>query len=286
LLLLGAGVLVEYASSINFSWRPTWHTPSTEIATADDDVAEESEAVTLQRKWQQAFSSASRAPPKAPSLLSAAVSAILLVLGLLLTAAGVLQGGESHLVVPLIIDTDMSFDVDDVGAICIAHALMDRGEADLLAVVHSSGYPEGIGAASALNEWYGHHSVKLGAYKGCVYRRALALAPDSSVAIAVIGFATNIAPLLRSSPDEISTLSGRDLVARKVKLIVWQESCLSRHALLRRPLERLHLSQGGWYEPLHANGKPTFNWDCGGCCGYTSVGCLGARATAALALDV
>ena len=33
----------------------------------------------------------------------------------------------------LIIDTDMSSDCDDVGAVCMAHALMDRGEADLLA---------------------------------------------------------------------------------------------------------------------------------------------------------
>ena len=30
--------------------------------------------------------------------------------------------------VPLIIDTDASFDVDDVVAICMAHALMDNGE--------------------------------------------------------------------------------------------------------------------------------------------------------------
>lgn len=41
--------------------------------------------------------------------------------------------------VPLIIDTDMSFDVDDVGALCVAHALMDNGEADLLAVMANSG---------------------------------------------------------------------------------------------------------------------------------------------------
>ena len=27
-------------------------------------------------------------------------------------------------------------------AICAAHAMMDRGEANLMAVVHSSGYPE------------------------------------------------------------------------------------------------------------------------------------------------
>ena len=31
--------------------------------------------------------------------------------------------------VPLIFDTDMSIDVDDVGALCVAHALADAGDA-------------------------------------------------------------------------------------------------------------------------------------------------------------
>ena len=43
--------------------------------------------------------------------------------------------------VPLIIDTDASADVDDVVAICLAHKLQDRGEADILAIVHDAGLP-------------------------------------------------------------------------------------------------------------------------------------------------
>ena len=39
----------------------------------------------------------------------------------------VVSGGQ----VPLIIDTDASFDVDDVVAICMAHALMDAGEVEI-----------------------------------------------------------------------------------------------------------------------------------------------------------
>ena len=66
----------------------------------------------------------------------------------------------------LIIDTDMSSDCDDVGAVCLAHALMDAGEADLLAVVHNTGLLEGVGAVSALNAWYGRDSLPVGAYKG------------------------------------------------------------------------------------------------------------------------
>ena len=67
---------------------------------------------------------------------------------------------------PLIVDTDMSFDVDDVGALCMAHALHDLGEASLLAVMHNSGYPQGIGAASVLAHYYGHDDIPLGAYQG------------------------------------------------------------------------------------------------------------------------
>ena len=43
----------------------------------------------------------------------------------------------------MIIDTDASFDVDDVVAICMAHSLADRGETEILAIVHDAGIPEG-----------------------------------------------------------------------------------------------------------------------------------------------
>ena len=68
--------------------------------------------------------------------------------------------------VPLIIDTDMGFDVDDVGAVCMANELMILGEADILAIVHDTGYKKGIGGVSAINHYYGHDSIPLGAYKG------------------------------------------------------------------------------------------------------------------------
>ena len=206
----------------------------------------------------------------------------------------------AELATPLIIDTDMSFDVDDVGAICMAHALHDLGEARLLAVVHDSGYPRGIGAASVLNHFYHHdNAVQLGAYKGpfgrcgadsegagscfkgmprpgnvwvtgdyvpdmvtnwqspiktsaqvedavTVYRRVLAAADDHSVVVAAIGFATNLEALLKSDSDEHSTLSGMDLVSRKIRLVVWQ---------------------GGWYPERHHQEHPRadqeFNWGCG-----------------------
>ena len=71
--------------------------------------------------------------------------------------------------VDLIVDTDMSIDVDDVGALCVAHALADRGEANLIAVVHSSASPSGVGAISVINHYFGRdNSVLVGAYAGTI----------------------------------------------------------------------------------------------------------------------
>jgi hypothetical protein len=69
---------------------------------------------------------------------------------------------------PLIIDTDMSIDADDVGALCVAHALVDRGEARLLAVTHDTGYSQGVGGVSVINTYYGRGDVPLGVYTGDV----------------------------------------------------------------------------------------------------------------------
>lgn len=52
-----------------------------------------------------------------------------------------------------------------------------------------------------------------------LYRQLLARAPDHAVTIISVGFSTNISRLLQSAPDKYSPLSGRDLIARKVKLL-------------------------------------------------------------------
>ncbi|KAL1525528.1 hypothetical protein AB1Y20_020384 [Prymnesium parvum] len=66
----------------------------------------------------------------------------------------------------LIIDTDMSIDVDDVGAMCVAHALADLGEAEILAVIHDTGLHSGVGALSVINEYLGRPDIPIGAYRG------------------------------------------------------------------------------------------------------------------------
>ena len=129
---------------------------------------------------------------------------------------------------------------------------MIRGEAKLLAVVHNTGLDTGVGAISAINTYYGQH-VPIGAYKGqfnkglrgpyvddlarnfpnkiqnagqaadalTVYRRALARAQNHSVWISSIGFTTNLEALLKSVPDEESSLNGTELVRLKVRGLAW-----------------------------------------------------------------
>jgi hypothetical protein len=165
----------------------------------------------------------------------------------------------------LIIDTDIGGggckDLDDVSAVCIANALHDRGEAELLAVVVNTTPLHCPGVISAINHYYGHDDIPIGSFKDAsstpggmpglriasdrlpyvdavatrwaapfqnatqvpdaigVYRRVLASQPDHSVTISSIGLFSNLKGLLTSVADAHSALSGRDLVAQKVKLL-------------------------------------------------------------------
>ena len=53
-----------------------------------------------------------------------------------------------------------------------------------------------------------------------LYRKVLALQPDTSVTIVTVGFLTNISNLLQSKPDAYSPLSGAELVNAKVTNMV------------------------------------------------------------------
>ena len=158
----------------------------------------------------------------------------------------------------LIVDTDIGgggcMDVDDVGALCVAHALADAGEVDFLGVVVNTSPARCAGVVSVINHYYGRDGLPIGAYKGAdlsptapflpyvaeltsgrwnfsrgvrnasqvpsatgVYRRALAGAEDHSVVISSIGLLTNLRALLESRADAISPLAGPALVALKVK---------------------------------------------------------------------
>ena len=53
-----------------------------------------------------------------------------------------------------------------------------------------------------------------------LYRKILAAQPDHSVTIVTVGFLTNLSNLLNTGADEYSALSGKELIYRKVKLLV------------------------------------------------------------------
>lgn len=158
--------------------------------------------------------------------------------------------------VPLVFDTDIGNDVDDVLALGMIHALEDRGDCKLLAVTITKDNPLAASFTDAVNTFYGKGNIPIGICKSgvtpqtgkfnvlaekmdngkqryphdlkdpkqipsavSVLRKALAGAKDHSVVIAQVGFSTNLADLLKSPADEICPLTGQELVKQKVKLL-------------------------------------------------------------------
>ncbi|PWU05038.1 MAG: nucleoside hydrolase [Bacteroidetes bacterium] len=154
---------------------------------------------------------------------------------------------------PIIFDTDMGPDYDDVGAIAILHAMADSGQINILATIASTKY-EGVAAVlNVFNTYFNRPQIPIGIPKGHglelkdwqhwsdtlivryphkiktnnesqdateLYRKLLSKKPDHSVVIVTTGFLTNMADLLNSNADKWSKLSGTDLVKQKVKHLV------------------------------------------------------------------
>lgn len=158
--------------------------------------------------------------------------------------------------VRVIFDTDMGNDIDDVQALAMIHALEDRGECELVAVTVTKDHALAAPFVDAINTLYGRGEIPIGVChsgvtsdenkylglvkekangsprfphdlpSGCdapdavtVLRRALADSPNESVIVVQVGFSTNLTDLLRSKSDDISPLSGEELVRHKVKLL-------------------------------------------------------------------
>ena len=155
--------------------------------------------------------------------------------------------------VPVIFDSDMGPDYDDVGAIALLHAFADSGYINILATVASTKY-EGVAAVfNVLNTYFRRPALLIGVPKSKalelkdsqhwtdtlllnyphkikgndevlsaigVYRKTLASQPDGSVTIITVGFLTNLADLLQSPPDKYSKLTGKELVRKKVKQLI------------------------------------------------------------------
>jgi inosine-uridine nucleoside N-ribohydrolase len=176
---------------------------------------------------------------------------IVLVLMLLASCSG-----SNTKPVNLILDTDLGPDYDDVGAMALLHALADSGQVNILATLSSNKDERVIPCMEVLNTYFNRPSIPVGApkseggvsltawhktkwtdvlparYKHAtnqtsdapdavkIYRQVLSKQDDQSVVICSIGFFTNLKNLLLSEADEYSPLSGKELVARKVKQLV------------------------------------------------------------------
>ncbi|WP_157209214.1 nucleoside hydrolase [Mariniflexile maritimum] len=64
-----------------------------------------------------------------------------------------------------------------------------------------------------------------------LYRKILSEQPDNSVTIISVGFSTNLARLLETPADDISRLTGKELVAKKVELLSTMAGCFNNDEL-------------------------------------------------------
>ena len=155
----------------------------------------------------------------------------------------------------IIIDTDLSLWWDDATALGMANVLEQRGKVQILGVMSDVRNPVAAAALDAIDTFYGHSKIPVGAVADSAAntaphgysdvlaeqlphairnssqaqpavqldRRLLAAQPDRSVTVVALGGDTNLAGLLRSGPGQGSSLPGRALVAAKVKRLVIED---------------------------------------------------------------
>jgi inosine-uridine nucleoside N-ribohydrolase len=155
--------------------------------------------------------------------------------------------------VRIIFDSDLGPDYDDVGALAFLHAMADSGRAEILATVSSNKHELVAPSIDVINTYFNRPDLEIGAPKSeganmgssqhwadsivakyphrinstsdvtdavTVYRKILQDQPDQSVTIVTVGFLTNLGNLLKSQPDNISSLTGDELVRKKVTRLV------------------------------------------------------------------
>ncbi len=173
-----------------------------------------------------------------------------------LSSSGAATAAGSGGAVPVMVDTDIFSDADDVGALATAFGLQLKGEANVIAVgVNTRTSRPAVATNSwkctaAITDFYGFASTPIGTdtpnngtetntvdFIGpCstlapastpppgtavnVYRRALSGQADGSVVMIGTGYFENLSALLNSPADSISPLTGRNLIAQKVKSLV------------------------------------------------------------------
>lgn len=159
----------------------------------------------------------------------------------------------------VIFETDIGNDIDDALALDMLYKYMDQDKIDLLAVMLNKCAPAPAEFMDIMGTWYGYPDIPVGIVRDgaddpwgkyaqkvvdlknedgtpmfarthgeyyrlpdahILYRKILAQQPDNSVVISTVGFSTNLARLLDTPADKYSPLSGKELVAKKVKLLV------------------------------------------------------------------
>lgn len=163
----------------------------------------------------------------------------------------------SNAPIPVIFDTDIGNDIDDVLAMEMLFNYDKAGIIDLLGISLSKSNRYTIEYADAYSRMHGYADMPLGfAYNGAnpenggytkqtldtlidgkkilvpeispdsslpegykLMRKLLSEAEDGSVVIIAVGPETNLARLLMSEADEFSPLDGKSLVAKKVRLL-------------------------------------------------------------------
>jgi inosine-uridine nucleoside N-ribohydrolase len=167
--------------------------------------------------------------------------------------------GNKNRAISVILDTDMGNDIDDALALDMLYKYMDMGKINLLGIMLNKDYRYSPEYIDIMATWYGYPNIPIAALKKGdslrvddnnytktvsglqlkgkpifkrtiknynslpqpvkLYRKLLSEQPEKSVTIISIGFLTNLARLLESQPDKFSTLNGKELVSKKVKLL-------------------------------------------------------------------
>lgn len=177
----------------------------------------------------------------------------IILLLIILSGFTILLPAQKLINQPVIFDTDMGPDYDDVGAIALLHYFENRGTVKILATIASCKHSNVAATLSVLNTYYKKPTIPVGVPKGWavdmkdpqhwtdslvanyphaiksnddaedavkLYRKTLAGQSDKSVIIITVGFLTNLYELLQTPGDEYSPLTGKELVRQKVKKLV------------------------------------------------------------------
>lgn len=152
----------------------------------------------------------------------------------------------------VILDTDPSYDPDDMGCIAMLQGMANAGELEILAIMNVFHHEESALAISATSTYYNRPAIPVGDNKSLakekapetnydwylanhyprmlarsadapdstdLYREILASAEPRSVTILVVGTLHNLELLLKSQPDKHSPLNGIELVRKSVRLV-------------------------------------------------------------------